>query len=251
MPKGIPSVPSRYGICERPLGWEVRLLRGGQRHLKQFFFRAHGGREKALVHAQAWRDDLVRRYPPPARRERATRLRSNNTSGVAGVSLQFGRDGCPLLWLASTYIGPGQVLRRAFSIGRWGAQAQSLAIAERQRQLAHMSGLAHVHPAEPWVRAGRTERLLPALPPAALRAEVVRSSNRSGTAGVVRRKGRNGHPGYWTAQTFVHGTAVTRSFSVLTEGEDKSRALAIEERKRQLQFALGQPAGRRANDRAS
>jgi len=238
MPKGVPSARSNYGIFEGALGWEVRLLRSGTTYLKQFYFRAFGGRQEAFAHAQAWRDEIVRSHPPVARRERASRVRSNNTSGIPGVSLQCDRFGRPMLWLASTYLGPGNVLRKAFSLGRWGDEARNLAIAERQSQLAQMSGLAHVHPAEPWVRAGRaTERALPAIPPPVPPAEVVRRNNRSGVAGVVRRRGRNGHPGYWTAQTFVEGVAVTRSFSVLTEGEEKARALAIEERCRQLAHA--------------
>jgi len=247
MPKGVPSAPSNYGIFEGSLGWEVRLVRGGRKYLKQFYFRACGGRDEAFAHAQAWRNEVVRGHPPPARRERASRLRSNNTSGIPGVSLQCDRTGRPVLWLASTYLGPGNVLRKAFSIGRWGAEALPLAIAERQSQLAQMSGLSHVHPAEPWVRAGHAvDGVLPPLPPAIPRPEVVRSNNRSGVAGVVRRKGRNGHPGYWTAQTFVDGVAVTRSFSVLTEGEERARSLAVEERSRQLERSA-QPPQRCAN----
>lgn len=239
MPKGVPSAPSNYGIFEGSLGWEVRLVRGGTTHLKQFYFRAFGGREEAFAHAQAWRDEVVRGHPPASRRERASRVRSNNTSGISGVSLQRDREGRPLLWLASTYLGPGNVLRKAFSLGRWGAEARNLAIAERQIQLGQMNGLAHVHPAEPWVRAGRGgERALPAIPVPVQPAEVVRRNNRSGIAGVVRRKGRNGHPGYWTAQTFVEGVAVTRSFSVLKQGEEKARRLAVEERRRQLDSTL-------------
>jgi hypothetical protein len=250
MPKGVPGAPASYGIFEGPLGWEVRLVRDGKKYLKQFFFRAYGDRDKALAHAQAWRDELVRAHPPQSRRDRASKLRSNNTSGIPGVSVQCDREGRPVLWLASTYIGPGQILRKAFSIGRWGAQAQALAIAERESQLSRMAGLAHVHPAEPWVRAGRVERVLPDVPPPISRPELVRTNNRSGVAGVVRRKGRNGHPGYWTAQTFVDGVAVTRSFSVLTEGEEKARALAVEERRRQLSRAMNQPDPLRANSTA-
>jgi len=250
MSQGAPGAPF-YGIFESPLGWEVRLVRGGKKYARQFYFRAYGGRDAALVHAQAWRDDMVRHHPPVARRERASRLRSNNTSGVPGVSLQCDRNGRPVLWLASTYLGPGKVLRKAFSINRWGAEARNLAIAARQSQLACMNGLAHVHSAEPWVRAGHgTERVLPAIPPPVPRPEVVRSNNRSGVAGVVRRRGRNGHPGYWTAQTFVDGTTLTRSFSVRTHGEDEARALAVEERARQLQLVLDEPARRRGNGRA-
>ena len=232
MTKGMASDASMYGVTRRALDWNVRLVRDGVRHDRTFSFLVFGGPAPALEAARAWRDLLVRTHPPVSRRERASRLRSTNSSGIAGVSLQYDRRGEPLLWLASTYLGPGQVLRRAFSIRRWGTDARRLAIKAREQQLAQMHGLARVHPAEDSLRlADPPPREPPAERP---RAAIPRRNNRSSVPGVVRRAGRGHHPGYWTAQTMREGRATSKSFSVSEYGEERAKALAIKERERQL-----------------
>ncbi len=237
MAKGTPSDASMYGITRRALDWNVRLVRDGVRHDRTFSFLVFGGQAQALQAAQAWRDLLVRTNPPVSRRERASRLRSTNSSGIAGVSLQYDRHGEPLLWLASTYIGPGQVLRRAFSIRRWGADARRLAIKAREQQLAQMHGLAKVHPAEDSLRLADPPPPPRELPAQLPRSAIPRRNNRSSVPGVVRRAGRGHHLGYWTAQTMREGRATSKSFSVSEYGEEGAKALAIDERERQLAWA--------------
>lgn len=142
-----------YGITEQSTYWLVKIQRRGQFFTCRFSFIQCGGREKALAMARAWRDDIVALQPPVERQERANQPRRNNKTGFPGVSCLLWPDGRPRQWLAKTYVGPGRLLQKAFSVSRYGDDAQRLAIAERQRQLEQMQGLARLHPAEERVRS--------------------------------------------------------------------------------------------------
>ena len=69
------------------------------------------------------------------------------------------------------------------------------------------------------------------LPQAPAAADVVRSTNTSGYAGVVLRKA--GSRRYWTAQTAQGGEWVSRSFSIARYGEEVALLLALMERQAQ------------------
>ncbi|WGT61491.1 hypothetical protein [Variovorax paradoxus] len=147
-----------YGIVRHKTYWLVKLERSRQRFSKTFSFAKLGGVQDALAQAQAWRDDIVRQHPPVMRQQRANKLRSNNKTGIVGVTCVLGPDGRPRQWSAHTYIGPGQLLQKTFSVYRHGEDAQTLAIAERQKQLAQMEGRARLHPVEEQVRSSSTRR---------------------------------------------------------------------------------------------
>ncbi|WP_261215212.1 MULTISPECIES: AP2 domain-containing protein [unclassified Variovorax] len=234
MPKGIPNSAAMYGIFTRPWGYEVSVMRNGTRHYRQFGRASYGGAEQALAHAQDWRDAIVRQHPPIARRARAEQPRANNSTGAPGVYSRVAPDGRVRAWLAKTYIAEDQILQTYFSVDGADRAAHAAALAERARQLAQMTGLAHVHPAEEAIRRetdaaprARTARLS--------RAEIVRRNNSSGTSGVQFKSPRPDHPGYWMAITFIAGRGtVSKAFSVKTHGEQAAKRLAIAERETQL-----------------
>ena len=234
MPKGIPNPSEMYGIYPRPWGFEVSIMRNRKRHTAIFGAASYGGAEQALMHAQAWRDALVKSLPPTERRARAEKVRTNNTTGIPGVFGLLSAQGKVLGWLAKTYLAHDQILRALFPVNGAGNDARSMAIQERARQLGQMTGLAKVHPAEEAIR--KAPALSSAtLPPKRSKSEVVRRNNNSGITGVCFKSARPGHPGYWMAITYTVGKGtVAKAFSVAEHGDEKAKKLAVAERQRQL-----------------
>lgn len=230
-----------YGIT-RGVGsdyWKVAIQRNGVAFSKSFSFSVQGGEKAALMRAQAWRDEMVKAHPPASRRQRAQTLRRNSTSGLTGVTCTLGPDGKPTAWIAKTHLAPGKILGKYFSVGRYGADAKPLAIAEREKQLQQMVGLSIPHPAEAVLRKAprRRERLDGPSPTS--RSELIRSTNKSGISGVQLRhqSGRQNDQGQWVAQTYIgNGEARLRSFAISKYGEKQAKALAIAERARQLEL---------------
>jgi hypothetical protein len=148
MPRGIPNPNPMYGIYGYDDHWSVDIRRDKVRMVKVFYFNPCGGRGDALAEAQAWRDRLVRAHPPALKREIAVRVRRDNKSGVAGVYFREGTGGKNAMWIAMTRVSPEKGVSKAFSVGRYGPRAKELAVAERQKQLAQMTGYASRHPAD-------------------------------------------------------------------------------------------------------
>lgn len=225
-----PKQRDMYGIEPTPGGFEVSLMRQGVRYHAHFAVSRWGSEAEALREAQAWRDSIVRSVPPVERRARAVKLRSSNQTGIAGVSMVLGRDGNALGWKAHTYIAPGRRLQTYFSIKRYGELARDLAISARHAQLELMEGFAKLHPAEEQIRSSATGRL-PRLHERAIAAR----RNPSGPPGVQFKPGRRDHPGYWVADTHISGLGrMRKSFSIKTHGFETAKALALEERARQV-----------------
>ncbi|RTQ32288.1 AP2 domain-containing protein [Variovorax gossypii] len=228
-----------YGIYPRSWGYEVSIVRNGTRYFKQFGRASYGGDQQALRQAQDWRDGVVRSVPPVPRRDRAEKLRINNTTGVSGVFCQVAPGGKVRAWVAKTYIGQDEILRTDFPVNTMGEAAQTLAIEERARQLDRMDGLAKLHPAEEAIRTSP-----PAFAPEQLsnkrsKSEIKRSTNSSGVSGVHFKAPNPGHPGYWLAITYTAGKgSVSKAFSIKEHGAEKAKLLAIEERERQLEQKL-------------
>lgn len=228
MPKGQYNRDKFYAISRGRYGWSVRLTRDGQRIEKSFSDRTFGGEAKALVHARAWRDQIVREHPPRPRREKAMRPRGGS-GPIPGVTCDLDARGRAMLWRAKTYVGPGKVLQKTFGVTRYGSQALQLAIEERQNQLRLVDGLAWVHPAERRLRnAAPSRRPLPRVPDPAPANQVPRSTNTSGFPGVIRRAR------HWTAQTVEGGKWVSQSFRIDRYGEEVSLILAVWARLDQL-----------------
>ena len=224
-----------YAIYSRPWGFEVSIIRAGVRYREGFGQASYGGASQALLHAKRWRDTLVKSLPPPTRRSRAEKLRPNNKTGVPGVFRLLSAHGKMLGWLAKTYIAHDKILRALFLAGDQGSTARTMAIRERKRQLAQMSGLAKVHPAEEAIRNAPPQPI-EGLSPKRSRSELVRKNNRSGISGVTLKAPRPRHPGYWMAITYIAGRGtVCKAFSVAEHGHDNARTLAVEERQRQLE----------------
>ena len=81
----------------------------------------HGGRDEALVAAQAYRDALLAEHPPLGRRARCAILKKNNRSGVAGVTRIVSID---RRWK--------QVARAAYWVARWPGEGGTV----KQRRFA-------------------------------------------------------------------------------------------------------------------
>ena len=241
MPKGIPNPAAMYGICVRPWGFEVSIVRNGVRYYRQFGKASYGGEAQALLQAQDWRDAVVRSMPPPTRRERAEKLRANNSTGVPGVFHQMSAGGRVRAWMAKTYIGQGEILRADFIVDHLGDAAQSLAIREREQQLERMSGLARPHPAEEAIRMGLSTQSPGPRSAKRSRSEITRRNNTSGVSGVHFKTPNASHPGYWLAITYTTGKgSVSKAFSVKEHGYETAKRLAIAERANQLAAKLGQ-----------
>lgn len=229
---------SMYGITRGGRGWRVELKRGGVTLFKRFTFKMHQGEEAALLRAQVWRDQMIKKHPPVPRRQRADMLRRNNSSGIPGVTCRTGTEGEPRYWIVQTYIGPGAMLRKCFSVGRYGPDAKRLAIAERQLHLRQMAGLARVHPDEARLRAAPRRPLPPDCPAPKAARELLRSTNSSGIPGVLHRRSGPSDPGRWIASTrSKKGPSFHQSFSVAKHGDAEAKALAIAARRMQVRKA--------------
>jgi hypothetical protein len=118
--------------ASRTHAWRVTVQRHNDIAVKTFSDAIYGGKRKALKAAEAYRDELLRRYSPYAHAIWVrTRLRRNNTSGIPGVGRYEQLDNpktgsVRVFWLASwvNEQGYGEL------------HAKRLAVAERERQLS-------------------------------------------------------------------------------------------------------------------
>jgi hypothetical protein len=234
MPKGVPNSAAMYGICTRPWGFEVSLVRNGERHYRQFGKASYGSEEQALLQAQDWRDHIVRSKPPVTRRARAEKPRANST-GVPGVFHRLAPGGRVRGWLAKTYIGKDEILRADFAVEALGKAAQALALRERAQQLERMTGLVRPHPAKEAIRMGLSAHAPGQRAAKRSKSEITRRNNTSGVSGVHFKTPNPRHPGYWLAITYSTARgSVSKAFSVKDHGHDLAKDLAIAERRRQL-----------------
>lgn len=141
-----PPSPELRGISrvERKLFgiWLVTLSRStaGRSQKKPFSDLLHGDKERALAAAQAWRDEMERRYRERGRLPVATRSRPPNADSVAGVYRQRyvcrhadGSESAHYYWQARTPKGlkPGQ--SRTFYVSKYGErEAYRLAVEARK-----------------------------------------------------------------------------------------------------------------------
>lgn len=128
--------------ASRTHAWRVTVQRHNDIAVKTFSDAIYGGKRKALKAAEAYRDELLRRYSPYAHAIWVrTRIRRNNTSGIPGVARYEERANpqtsyIRVFWLASWVNEQGDSRKRRFLVSHYGErQAKRLAVAERERQL--------------------------------------------------------------------------------------------------------------------
>ena len=128
--------------ASRTHAWRVTVQRHNDIAVKTFSDAIHGGKGKALKAAEAYRDELLRRYSAYVHAIWVrTRLRRNNTSGIPGVGRYEEVDNPILGPPVSFGWSPGStskatVVSASSSVSHYGErQAKRLAVAERERQL--------------------------------------------------------------------------------------------------------------------
>ena len=124
--------------------WRVEIYRRGETHIVEFPDHAYGSSQAARAAAACHRDTLLAQLPPTTMREWATKIRSNNTSGVSGVcridlrqKLRNGSVSVRPYWLA-TFNGKhsGRTGSRMFSVAKYGEQgAYERAVQARKAML--------------------------------------------------------------------------------------------------------------------
>ncbi len=126
--------------------WVVNFSRAGVRYSKRFYEPMHGGSKKARQAAIAWRDQMLAQIQPMTVIEFSQKVRSNNTSGVPGVTFHKTTRQPEGIWQAGLTLGSGRRLRRSFSILLHGEQrAFELAVHARQAMLEQTKDKPYLH----------------------------------------------------------------------------------------------------------
>lgn len=117
--------------------WHVGCSRKRVRHEKSFYFLKHGGCEPAYLAAIAWRDARLRELAPLTVLQFAEIRRTNNSSGVPGVSFLTPRRQPAGIWQARLKVGDARPKVKSFSVLRLGhEEAFRQAVAARRTMLA-------------------------------------------------------------------------------------------------------------------
>lgn len=129
----------------------VVLKRDGRVFQKKFFESRCNGEQATLKLALAWRDTIIAEHAPISMVRFCAIVRSNNTSGVAGVTRQIKKQRrkngnvyqypC---WDAAIPLGNGKHRYRSFMISKYGEEgAKQRAIEARQQGLADLQNIAY------------------------------------------------------------------------------------------------------------
>lgn len=142
-----------YGITRvdhersRTHAWRVTIQRQGKIHVGHFSDGVYGSRQKALVAARKYRDDLLSKFPPLSRKQYCSILRRNNRSGLAGVSFHaevIETDHGPVerrFWIARLPLQPWRTKLVKFSVAKYGAEeAFRRAVKARMDALSGLAG---------------------------------------------------------------------------------------------------------------
>lgn len=129
-------------VHRQPGAWYVAIQRKGRAFTDYFSDAVYGGRQRSLVAAQRFRDDLLLRIGPDTRVRRRPVLGRGSATGIVGVSLERTRvHGRVYESYTATWPDPekGQA-RRRFLIQRYGRE-RALALAQEARE----AGIAQNH----------------------------------------------------------------------------------------------------------
>jgi len=136
----------------RDPGYLVKVERRHARYLQWFGFTLCGGQAEALIAAQAWRDEQTRQLEPLTKQEFVSQIRTNNTSGAAGVvrTTQRSKTRSGRVWSADYWVARPprgiKVSARYFSISKHGEEgAKILAFTMRQKMEALCNGYHAPH----------------------------------------------------------------------------------------------------------
>ena len=128
----------------------VSINRNGKMFQKYFPEKRNGGEQNTMKLAQAWRDTIIAKHPPMSLMAFCSILRSNNTSGVAGVGrtikrnrAKSGRVSEMAYWRSCIPMADGKFRRCYFSITKFGEEgAKQLAIDARTQGLSALADTA-------------------------------------------------------------------------------------------------------------
>ena len=128
----------------------VSIRRNGQMYQKYFPEKRYGGTIETMKLAQAWRDSIIVRYPPMSLPTFCAILRSNNTSGMAGIGrtikrnrTKSGRVSEIAYWKAWMRLADGRSRLCYFSVKKFGEEgAKLLAIEARTQGLSALEETA-------------------------------------------------------------------------------------------------------------
>jgi AP2 domain len=124
----------------------VMIRRNGKSYTKRFYESRCGGEKATLKMAQAWRDTIIATHPPMSMAQFCSIVRSNNSSGVAGVYLKRNAnhknalgEAEPYAWVARIPLGTGKIRLQSFLVKTYGnTGAKKRAIAMRKQALADL-----------------------------------------------------------------------------------------------------------------
>jgi hypothetical protein len=103
---------------------------------KRFYEPMYGGSKKARQAAIAWRDEMLVRIKPMTVVDFSQKIRSNNTSGVPGVTFHKTARQPEGIWQAGLTLSGGKRLRKSFSVLLHGERnAYELAVQARRAML--------------------------------------------------------------------------------------------------------------------
>ena len=116
--------------------WAVNFSRFGVPYAKRFYEPMYGGSKKARQAAIAWRDEMLAQIKPMTVVEFSQKVRSNNTSGVPGVTFHKTARQPEGIWQAGLTLSSGKRLRKSFSVLLHGERkAYEMAVQARQAML--------------------------------------------------------------------------------------------------------------------
>jgi hypothetical protein len=111
----------------------VNFSRNGQVFSRRFYEPMYGGSKKARQAAIAWRDEMLAKTPALTVLEFSQKVRSNNTSGVPGVTFHKTPRQPKGIWQAGLTLSSGKRLRKSFSV-LWHGDENAFALAVQARE---------------------------------------------------------------------------------------------------------------------
>ena len=139
-PRRPTHIGPRTNIHSEPEGWSVTVMRAARTFSDYFGNAVWGGRARALLAAQHFRERLLQRIDPDSRIRREAPKNHRSKTGVVGVSTERHLvDGRVYRRYVASWQDPEQgSQRRRFLVERYGEErALALAVEARESGVAH------------------------------------------------------------------------------------------------------------------